>query len=799
MATTTYTINVNTTQAQAELSKLQNSFKGLGNTALNLKTAFAGFITASAISSLVEFSDAVTNINNKLITISKSQSDANTQFNAMVAIAMSTRTSLESVTAVYNKMMMASETLGINQKQAAEYTTTLAQALKLTGASTAEANSVMLQFSQGLSSGVFQGDELRAILEGNIVITKALAKEMGVSTTEIKKLGSEGKITADIMLRALGSSAKEIASNFARMVPTISDSLGTLRTSMMSLWQTFESTTKTGQSISKSIEYIAYSLNGMKTSLDSIIGPVMTFLSFLLKLGAAFAALAFVRVIATIFIGLAAAMAEVLGVIEGGAAATLLFGTRLAALIANVHPVIRTITLLGSVVAAVLAMFGVEISFQWIKSFGDDASETSKELAKMKEESAKTALAGLDASNKVATGKNQVTDASKKLSEQISRETAALEKQIQTYKDANITALSDIKLNTVKLNMSESDKSVLDAQIKAFDDYRQQYNQIQADINAKRATGSEADLAMIPKLIAAQNELTRAYEEQVPALNAATEAYTAAYNIKQLSLYQTSTEIANQDKLNSLYDEIAKSGLSTLEQKYYDLEVAARNSAKAAVEAEASRRNIKVADMPISEINAYYDAAFKGIDKLKKAQQEQYEVSRSFSTGWKQAFNEYVDNATNAADQAKQIFDKMTKGIEDALFSMVKSGKFAWKDLLNTMVDELLRSQIRQLVANVGTGLSSNKSGGGFFSSLLGFANGGIIPTNGPVIVGERGPELLSNAGGMSVTPNNQLGTNVTYNINAVDALSFKQMLAADPTFLYAVSLQGARTLPGRI
>jgi len=203
--------------------------------------------------------------------------------------------------------------------------------------------------------------------------------------------------------------------------------------------------------------------------------------------------------------------------------------------------------------------------------------------------------------------------------------------------------------------------------------------------------------------------------------------------------------------------------------------------------------------MPISEINAYYDAAFKGIDKLKKAQQEQYEVSRSFSTGWKQAFNEYVDNATNAADQAKQIFDKMTKGIEDALFSMVKSGKFAWKDLLNTMVDELLRSQIRQLVANVGTGLSSNKSGGGFFSSLLGFANGGIIPTNGPVIVGERGPELLSNAGGMSVTPNNQLGTNVTYNINAVDALSFKQMLAADPTFLYAVSLQGARTLPGRI
>jgi hypothetical protein len=40
------------------------------------------------------------------------------------------------------------------------------------------------------------------------------------------------------------------------------------------------------------------------------------------------------------------------------------------------------------------------------------------------------------------------------------------------------------------------------------------------------------------------------------------------------------------------------------------------------------------------------------------------------------------------------------------------------------------------------------------------------------------------------------VGSNVTYNINAVDAMSFKQMVAQDPSFLFAVTEQGRRTLP---
>jgi len=75
------------------------------------------------------------------------------------------------------------------------------------------------------------------------------------------------------------------------------------------------------------------------------------------------------------------------------------------------------------------------------------------------------------------------------------------------------------------------------------------------------------------------------------------------------------------------------------------------------------------------------------------------------------------------------------------------------------------------------------------------FANGGMIPAGSFGIAGEAGPELIS--GPATVTPLGGGGA-VTYNINAVDASSFKQMVARDPGFIHAVASQGARKVPAR-
>jgi lambda family phage tail tape measure protein len=310
---------------------------------------------------------------------------------------------------------------------------------------------------------------------------------------------------------------------------------------------------------------------------------------------------------------------------------------------------------------------------------------------------------------------------------------------------------------------------------------------------------------MIPKLQQGINDVTAAYNKQQDAIKGLTEARAAANEQYQLELFNTKSLIDTENKLQGIRDNINKTGMSDLQKQYYDIEAAAKASAKSEIEAEAARRNIKPSEMPASDIAAYNKIANQGVSELQANTAKLNDLNREFSTGWKNAMQTYIDDATDGAKQAETIFQTTTKGIEDMLVGFTKTGKFAWKDMLSSMMEDLLRSQIKQTIAGIfglAGGNGTGTSGGGKSSGLLGllgFANGGMIPTNGPVLVGERGPEILSGAAGRTVTPNNQLGgvTNITYSINAVDAMSFKQMIASDPTFLYAVSEQGRKRLPG--
>jgi hypothetical protein len=198
------------------------------------------------------------------------------------------------------------------------------------------------------------------------------------------------------------------------------------------------------------------------------------------------------------------------------------------------------------------------------------------------------------------------------------------------------------------------------------------------------------------------------------------------------------------------------------------------------------------------EINDIYDKR-----KILTQNQQAADVAQqqSFSAGFNKAYNQYIEDSKNAFETAGRLSNKFTSGLEDYFVNAMKNVKGSWKDFVASMLEELVRSQLRQMMAslfNFGASKTGGQ-GGSFLGSLLGFANGGIIPTNNPVLVGERGPEILAGASGRTVIPNSSLGgSNVTYNINAVDAMSFKQMVARDPGFIHAVAMQGGKTTPVR-
>lgn len=72
------------------------------------------------------------------------------------------------------------------------------------GLSAGATSNVMLQLSQALGSGVLQGDEFRSISEQMPPILDAVARVMNVNRSELKALGSEGKITTQVLIQAMG-------------------------------------------------------------------------------------------------------------------------------------------------------------------------------------------------------------------------------------------------------------------------------------------------------------------------------------------------------------------------------------------------------------------------------------------------------------------------------------------------------------------------------------------------------------------------------------------------------------------
>ena len=265
------------------------------------------------------------------------------------------------------------------------------------------------------------------------------------------------------------------------------------------------------------------------------------------------------------------------------------------------------------------------------------------------------------------------------------------------------------------------------------------------------------------------------------------------------------TEKAMADQLNTI--------TMTTKERERGFELERQMIGMSGASAEKARL---LADLENQRLRAIEEAArIKGMDPGLLAQQveainqqyesqkllaeQQVEFQRDFETGWSKSFQAYVDNATNAATQAQAMFQAMTNGMNSALDKFVDTGKFSFSDLTNSIIKDIIKIQLRAAAARL---FSAGSNFLGF--SLPGRATGGPVSSGMPYMVGENGPEMFIPAQAGNIMANDKLNKlgggaspmNITYNIQAVDAMSFKQMVARDPSFLYAVTEQGRKTIP---
>ena len=118
--------------------------------------------------------------------------------------------------------MLAKDSFTSND-EAIRFVEQLNMQFKLSGANVNEVNSAMTQLTQAMAAGRLQGDEFNSIMENAPMLAQAISQEMGVPIGQLKELGSEGAITAEVIKNALFNSADETQAKFAQMPMTFQE------------------------------------------------------------------------------------------------------------------------------------------------------------------------------------------------------------------------------------------------------------------------------------------------------------------------------------------------------------------------------------------------------------------------------------------------------------------------------------------------------------------------------------------------------------------------------------------------
>lgn len=204
-------------RAGGKVSKMWDSFKGYIGGMLAIETIRRG------LSSLFETAGEYSGMQSRLSMINDGMyTQAELQEKIYQSAQRSRASYIDTANAVAKLNLLAGETFGSNE-ESIRFLEIMNKSFKIGGANAAERAGAMTQLTQALASGKLQGDELRSMRENAPMLTNAIAKYMNVTKGELKKLGAEGKITADIVKNAMLQAGEEVEAKFREMPITIGD------------------------------------------------------------------------------------------------------------------------------------------------------------------------------------------------------------------------------------------------------------------------------------------------------------------------------------------------------------------------------------------------------------------------------------------------------------------------------------------------------------------------------------------------------------------------------------------------
>ena len=212
-------------QAQQASEKVRAEVGKIGSGLSGLTKLLAGLATADFAKSVLDTADAMQSINSQVRQVTSSETEYLSVQRQLLDVANNTRASLESTASLYVSTSRALKDYGYTQQEILKFTEATNNAMTIGGVGAQQQAAALMQLSQALGSGVLQGDEFKSISEAAPILLDTIAEYMGKSRAEIKKLGSEGKLTADVIFKAISGASEKFGEQAAKMPMTMGQAL----------------------------------------------------------------------------------------------------------------------------------------------------------------------------------------------------------------------------------------------------------------------------------------------------------------------------------------------------------------------------------------------------------------------------------------------------------------------------------------------------------------------------------------------------------------------------------------------
>jgi len=126
------------------------------------------------------------------------------------------------------------------------------------------------QFIQAMQGGVLRGEEFNSIMENGYGLAEALAKGLGVTTGELRKMAENGELSAERVLAALAKQKAGIDAQYSEMPSTIGKALQKIATSWQILIGEMDQANGVSATVAQWLSVLADNLNIVEVLLKDI-------------------------------------------------------------------------------------------------------------------------------------------------------------------------------------------------------------------------------------------------------------------------------------------------------------------------------------------------------------------------------------------------------------------------------------------------------------------------------------------------------------------------------------------------